>query len=232
MKINHKKIKIIIGTTIAIMLIAIGYYVYAKENTFTIEQEELKVSQGSTEESIEEKTKEETSKELKKEIEEKIIIHISGAVNKEGILELPENSRVADAIESAGGTKENACINEINLAEFLEDGIKIHIPTKEELELFGTVPKSLETENSSASANNQSIESSTSTYRKTENTKVNINKATQTEFESLPGIGPSTALKIIQYRNENGKFKAIDNIKEVSGIGENKYNKIKELINV
>ena len=62
------------------------------------------------------------------------------------------------------------------------------------------------------------------------NAKININKATQTQLETLPGIGPSTALKIINYRNENGNFKNVEDLKNVSGIGESKYKNIKDLI--
>ena len=64
------------------------------------------------------------------------------------------------------------------------------------------------------------------------NSRVNINNASQTELETLPGIGPSLALKIINYRNENGKFKVIDDIKNVSGIGENKYKELEKYITV
>ena len=77
-------------------------------------------------------------------------------------------------------------------------------------------------QNNSNTSNNQSKQLPT--------TKININTATQTQLETLPGIGPSTALKIINYRTENGKFKTIEQIQEVSGIGENKFNKIKEYI--
>ena len=62
--------------------------------------------------------------------------------------------------------------------------------------------------------------------------KININKATQTELETLPGVGPSLALKIINYRKENGKFNNIEELKNVSGVGENKYEQLKELIKV
>ena len=72
------------------------------------------------------------------------------------------------------------------------------------------------------------IEGDNKNFNKTQ--KVNINTASQTELETLPGIGTSTALKIIEYRKEKGKFKNIEDIKNVKGIGENKYNKIKDLI--
>ena len=84
-----------------------------------------------------------------------------------------------------------------------------------------------------ANINSINLESSTvTTNKQNRNSKVNINVATQSELESLPGIGPSTALKIVNYRKENGKFKTIDDIKQVSGIGDSKFNNIKNLIAV
>lgn len=153
-----------------------------------------------------------------------IIVHVAGAVQKEGIFELNENSRVADAIEKAGGLKPEADIGKINLAYKLEDGIKIFIPSKgEKIE-----------ENQSKDETEKYI---TKTEEKSHdiakvNPKVNINTASQTELETIPGIGPSTALKIIKYREENKKFKSIEEIKEVGGIGESKFNAIKERITV
>lgn len=74
------------------------------------------------------------------------------------------------------------------------------------------------------------IKESSSFNAQSNSQKVNINKATQTELETLPGIGPSIALKIINYRKENGKFKSIEDLKNVSGIGDNKFNQIKDYI--
>ena len=82
------------------------------------------------------------------------------------------------------------------------------------------------------SAKEQSNQETTSQNNNKTKTKININKATQEELEELPGIGPSTANKIIQHRKENGNFKSVENIKDVSGIGEAKYNSIKDLITV
>ena len=152
-----------------------------------------------------------------------------------------ENSRIADAIELAGGLKENADIEDINLAYVLEDGIKIYIPTKEEKNKNTTQEKQTteytskssstteQTQNSQASTTNANKNTNNTTNK---NEKVNINTATQTELETLPGIGPSTALKIINYRKENGKFKTIDDVKKVSGIGDSKFDKIKNFIKV
>ena len=175
--------------------------------------------------------------ELNEEKSKKIIVHISGAVKQEGVVELEENSRIANAIEKVGGLKENAEIREINLAYKLEDGMKIYIPTKEEIKNKESQEVNQENEhvyggtkeNSSQVSNLQKNSESKETIR---NKKVNINKASQEELDSLPGIGPSTADKILEYRKQNGNFKSIEDIKEVSGIGESKFEKIRDMITV
>ena len=209
---NLKQKKIILIILLAIALF-IYYYFYTKNNTEEINNENLEITNT---EKIDEEEKE----------EEKIIIHITGAVNKEGIVELETNSRIADAIEKAGGVKENADLKNINLATILEDGMKIHIPTIEETE----ANKNTEIENN----NFQAITETTDNLLNTEKTKekININTSNKEDLYTLPGIGPSIASKIINYRQENGKFKNIEELKEVSGIGEAKYEKIKDLITI
>lgn len=225
----NKKQKLIIGIISSILVFAICYYVYAQENQNLINLEQnLEVEENKIENQIgnnQEKTSNQT-----------IIVHVSGAVEKEGIVELAQNSRIADAIEKAGGVKENACMDEINLAYLLEDGMKIYIPTKEEQQVMKQKNNG-EEENyitkESGSKVESEIENQTSSgTQKNTTTKININTATQTELETLPGIGPSTASKIINYRKEKGKFKTIEEMKEVSGIGDSKYNQIKNLISV
>ena len=216
MHIQNKKI-IIIATITIITLIAI-YSIFIKNKDYIETTEEIDTLETETNNTKEEKTS-----------ENKIIIYITGAIKKEGVYELKENSRISDAIEIAGGLTENANIENINLAYTLEDGVKIHIPTKEESKnsqettYINKNTEGIETTN---------IEKSNSNLANTTKEKVNINTATQTQLETLPGIGPSTAQKIINYRKENGKYKTIEDIKKVSGIGESKYNKIKELIKV
>lgn len=246
-----QKQKIVIIIVITVIIAGVGYFAYATE---TEKQNETNLEIAKTEE------KEDDEKENKKESkEEKIIVHLSGAVEKEGIIELNENSRMADAIEKAGGLKENACIDEINLAYKLEDGMKIYIPTKEECKKqttsngteintgktnsggassnggtisTGTTNNGGKTSNGSTSITGATSNGGTSGNNMKKQGKVNINTASQTELETLPGIGPSTALKILNYRKEKGKFKKIEDIKEVSGIGDSKYNKIKDLITI
>lgn len=216
MKYINKKTKILLIILIAIMAIGISYYAYQneKESQNIIEQQNLE---------IEENKQEESSKETKK-----IIVHVSGAVQNEGVIELEENSRIADAIEKAGGFREDAYTKDVNLAYKLEDGMKIYIPTIEEKENEKTkviVESNIETENNNSSYSNASDGKNT-------NSKVNINTASKEELDTLPGIGPSTAEKIINYRKENGKFKSIEGIKDVSGIGDSKYENIKDMIEI
>ena len=128
---------------------------------------------------------------------------------------LDEGSRIVDAIDAAGGLTENADITKINLVYVLEDGMKINIPNKTE-------------------ENQEETETQIQNDYGKENkgNKVNINTAKQTELETLPGIGPSLALKIINYRKENGNFKNKEDIKNVNGIGDSKYENIKEFIEI
>lgn len=132
-----------------------------------------------------------------------------------------------------GGVREDAYVEDINLAYKLEDGMKIHIPTKQEKE---NEPKQegtneQKTEDYVTTSSGTSGEDKASSSSKTpKDAKVNINTATGTLLETLPGIGPSTANKIMTYRKEKGKFSKIEDIKEVSGIGEAKFNRIKDLI--
>lgn len=210
----NKKQKIILGILLAIVAGFICYYVYAKdENNSTLEVEEnLEVQ--------EEETEEETYSD------DVILVHVSGAVNNEGVVELKVNSRVSDAIEKAGGVKEDAYTDEINLAYKLEDGMKIHIPTKQEEQQTNT------TENIQVITTDSGVVEKEEQKEETKQKKVNINTALQAELETLSGIGTSTANKIIAYRKEKGTFKKIEDIKNVSGIGEAKFEKIKDYITV
>ena len=151
-----------------------------------------------------------------------IAVHITGEVKKQGLIYLKEGSRVADAIEKAGGETKNADLSQINLAYVLQDGQKIYVPNKnEKISQYIT----------GNSGNNDTEENNTSNSSK-EDSKVNINTANQSELDSLPGIGPSIAQKIIDYREENGNFKTIEELQNVKGIGDAKYEEIKDRVTV
>ena len=150
-----------------------------------------------------------------------IAVHITGEVKKQGLIYLKEGSRVADAIEKAGGETENADLSQINLAYVLQDGQKIYVPNKnEKISQYIT-----------GNSGNNGTEENNNINSK-EDKKVNINTANQSELDSLPGIGPSIAQKIIDYREENGNFKTIEELQNVKGIGDAKYEEIKDRVTV
>ncbi len=203
----NKKQKIIIIIFIIIMCTVIGYYIINKVEKYDYSELELI-------ENVEELANNNVENNIESE---KIVIHITGEVEEEGVIELEKGARIADAIEMAGGTTEEADLSKVNLAYSLSDGQKLNIPNVNEKEQEDIVKDE--------PGNNIIIEGN-----EEKEVKININKATQTEIETLPGIGPSTALKIINYRNEHGKFKNIEDIKNVSGIGDSKFENIKEYI--
>ena len=230
------KQKIIIGGILAAMVLFILIYFIANAGNLmgnnkeieTLEEEEGMLDieeinatiEGS--EGIEESNMQSFDKKELGETEEQsedVVVHITGEVNKPGIVILKNNSRIADAINSAGGATKNADLNQINLAYILEDGQKIYIPNKnEKIEEDEYI-----TDNSGNNEKNNSSK---------EGEKVNINEAMQTELEGLPGIGPSLASRIIEYREANGKFEKIEDLQNVKGIGNSKYNDIKDKVTV
>ncbi len=220
-KINKKGIIIFI---IIICIFAIyKFFTHDEYIEFNSKEETISINKNISRESNSNTEEIKTEEELK-DNDNKIIVYVTGAIKNIGVYELEENSRIADLIEKAGGLTEDANITNINLAYILQDGMKVHIPTnsedineiKDNTEIFIT--------NENESKENSKMSNSSS--------KININTATQTELETLPGIGVATALKIIDYRKENGKFNNIEDIKKVNGIGESKYSKIKDKIKV
>lgn len=153
-----------------------------------------------------------------------IAVHVIGAVPRPGLYEFAEGARVQDAIDAAGGLLTSANIDSINLAAFLEDGVQLTIPYKDgqapvaapnqeaPLELPGA------TEESNSAEENPDL--------------ININTASVEELDALPGIGPTIAQRIVDYRDANGPFQTIEDILNVSGVGPSTFENIKELITV
>ena len=155
------------------------------------------------------------------EVDEDVLVDIKGAVKKPGVYKLSKNSIVNDVIELAGGLKSSATTDDINLSKAIYNEMVIYISTKNELK-----------EKQSTTSN-----TSVNTEVKNDNicvnpNKVNINTASVDELTALNGVGEAKALKIIEYRNTNGSFKSIEDIKNVSGIGEAFYEKIKDNITI
>ncbi|WP_108669582.1 helix-hairpin-helix domain-containing protein [Peribacillus acanthi] len=150
------------------------------------------------------------------ETPEIIIVDVKGAVVNPGIYPSKDGERVHDIIQKAGGTVDNANINAINLAQKVEDQMVIYVP------LIGeeTIQSFVGTEQATSNVEEKSSE------------KVNLNMADEMNLQTLPGIGPSKAAAIVEYRNQNGGFKAVEELKNISGIGEKTFEKLKDLISV
>lgn len=200
MKDTDIKVKALIVVMAIIVITTIGLYIYK-----TSKEEEYMYY----EESIEanEITNEENVIQ-----EETITVHITGEIKYPGVVVLKNGDRIVDAIEAAGGETENADLDRVNLAYVLNDGDKIYIPNKNEEEEKGNI---ITTENEIGQEKKITI---------------NINTATLEELIKLPGIGEATANKIIEYRKQNGKFQNIEELKNVPGIGNSKYETLKEMI--
>lgn len=148
--------------------------------------------------------------------EGKIYVYVAGAVEKPGVVILNEGDRIFHAIDAAGGFSKDAAGERLNLAQIVEDGDKLYVPTFEELEAAENG------EGDGFIAEAAGLESS--------NGKININTASSSELQSISGIGAVTAGKIVSYREANGKFKTIEDIKNVSGIGNATFEKMKDEI--
>lgn len=148
----------------------------------------------------------------------KISIYISGAVNSPGVVELKSNERLMEGVKLCDGLTDEADTNRINLAMKVKDEGHYIIP-KEGEEI------ALNDSNENVESNNNDNNSGEG-----ESKKININSASKEELDTLPGVGEVTAQKILDYRDENKEFKSIDEIKNVKGIGENKFNDLKDYI--
>lgn len=233
--IKKNKIIYIFICIIIVILCVIILYFLDKKDASSEDYNYLEIS----EESINSNTTENNNTE----VQNNIYIHIMGEVKNPGVVIAKEGDRIKDIIEKAGGTTEKADLKNINLAYKVEDGQKINIPNIDENKNENVLQEKDDEKNKSTTNNTNNknaknvnhITKSSGTNvivdgnnndAESKSSKVNINTATQTELETLNGIGSSTASKIIKYRNEKGKFKKIEDIKNVSGIGEAKFKKI------
>ena len=234
MELDKKK-KIIIAVT-AVVLITILFIVYmlSENNNNQMEFEEL-ISENNSAEIKETDMKENNTTGAENIDQEditmgnamlengndnviKIYIHITGEVKKPGVVQLNLGDRIIDAIEKAGGETKQADLSQVNLAYKVEDGQKIYIPNKNE-KISEYIWSGNGDNNSDSNLNNK---------EQKEGNKVNINTASQSELDGLPGIGPALAQRIIDFREENGEFKSIEDIQNVKGIANSKLEDIKE----
>ena len=219
----RKKKEIIIVSIILILLIlTIFYWLNLKKNNKKVIKKDKEVVQ-------------KLEKKEEKEVEKSVKVDIKGEINNPGIYELNESMRVIDVIELAGGLTNNADTSVINLSKKLKDEMVIIIYSKYQVKIFEAtkakekvVEEKCIQENENALKNDACINDTNSKDTNTQS-KVNINTASLEELQTLPGVGESKAKSIIEYR-EKQKFKTIEDIKNVTGIGDSLFAKIKENI--
>ena len=210
-----------VGIVVVIIIVATIGIFFSKnldidENVNVVsesEQEKIQHVENNNDKLEEEKESNKNNKKVDQNIVKEVTIFISGEVNEPGVVTINSDKRLADAVNKLGGFTQDADLNKINLAMKIEDEKHYIIPK---------IGENIETSNDD---NNLDIKGE-------ENNLVNINEADIKELDSLPGVGEATATKIINHREENGKFKAIEEIKNVNGIGDKKYENIKDMITI
>ena len=141
-----------------------------------------------------------------------ITVYVTGAVNKPGLVKVPEGARAADAVNACGGLLPTADSEKVNMAQTLKDGQQLKVPEK------------------NPAVNGSQIERSNKSKSADIEEKVNINTADEKALDTLPGIGPAMAKRIIEYRETEGAFQSIEDIKKIRGIGDAKFAKLKDKI--
>lgn len=153
-----------------------------------------------------------------------VVVHVAGAVNDPGVYELPSGRRVADALTAAGGATADADADALNLAAPVIDGDRIAVPTVGEQS--PDPPVTIGSGHSHAA----SADEPTGDGPAGQSAPVDLNEASVSELESLPGIGPATAAAIVEHRTQNGPFATADDLMDVPGIGPAKLAAVRELV--
>ncbi len=184
-----------------------------------------------------------SAKEKESETNKEYFADVKGEVHNPGVYPFEEGDRVGKLIESAGGLTENADANQVNLAALAEDAMVIYVPAKGVVESGGDTaaspaggavdPNSTDSGNAAVNGATQDHNGSVATGGSApDESKVNLNTATKEELEAVNGIGPSLAGAILQYRSDNGRFNQMEDLKEVPGIGDKTYEKLKDFFYV
>lgn len=156
-----------------------------------------------------------------------IVVYVSGAVNNPGVVRIASDSRVDDALKAAGGPRGDADLVQINLAQRVEDGVQVHVPKVGENAAGASASPAPVSPQSTApstapppSPPSVTAPSGDSATEALSIEKISINSASQAELESIPGVGPVMAQRIIDWRTQNGAFRSVEELANVSGIGE------------
>ena len=197
-----KNKKYVFSILIVISLILIVVWYFFRQQLSTNDTQDIRL--------LENRKEQEQSTETLEESSKLFYVDVKGAVNKPGIYQIKESMRVWDVVQLAGGVKESAETKTVNFAAKVSDQMVIYIPIKGE----------------------ESIDSTQETAKDSKqlSDKINLNLASEAELQTLTGIGQKKAQEIVKYREENGGFKEIEEIKKISGIGEKTFEKLKESI--
>ena len=183
-----------------------------KDNVYIVSQSDIREKESVSDDIYNEKDKQDKENiKIENTNKKTITVFISGEVKNPGVVTIDSEKRLSDAVNELGGTTENADLNKVNLATKLKDESHYIIPK---------IGDNLESFNNETSENDN------------KNNLININDATIQELDTLPGVGEATANKIVNYREEKGKFNSIEEIKNVNGIGDKKYEELKNLISI
>lgn len=219
---RHRK-EIILGVIILIIIsiiIGLTIFYYQKNNKKEKKKEIVEVEE-TDDLKIKEKAKEEIEIEYK--------VDIKGAINVPGIYSMKSTSRVIDVINEAGGLTEIADTSVINLSKKIIDEMVIIIYTKDQVANFKKVKEEEKiVQDKCNQVDENSLKNDACIKTEEITTKVSINNSTKEQLMTLQGIGESKANDIIKYREENGPFNSIEDIKNVPGIGDNLFAQIKE----
>lgn len=200
-----RKIKFYLTGVLLSTLIVVCFCSCGKGTVHYVEEEAATSELTNTQQDV-------TEQEEAQDAVKTIYVYICGQIQNPGVYTLPEGSRVYDLFALAGGFTEEAATDYWNQARLLADGEMIYVPSKEEVK-------------------NRTFEDVQSN-KENKSDKVNINTASKEELMTLPGIGESKALAILAYRQENGPFASIEEIKQVDGIKEAVFSKIKVYIEI
>lgn len=148
----------------------------------------------------------------------KITVHVVGAVRHEGVYTLPEGSRAADGVAAAGGALGDAVLEAVNLARVLADGEQLLLPDEDTVDKAASAPTAAATAASTGGSGSSGSQ------------PIDLNSADEAQLDTLPGVGPSTAQKIVADREANGAFASVEDLGRVSGIGPKKLEQLRELV--
>ncbi|MDB8792187.1 helix-hairpin-helix domain-containing protein [Romboutsia sp. 1001216sp1] len=217
---KQKKVAIVILITVfSISATVINRGLKVRDNVYVVSKSEkeetknLKYDEQMDKDKILEKTA--NKNDINENKSKEIRIFISGEVKNPGVVTIENSKRLIDAIDLLEGFTEEADLNKINLAMTIEDEMHYIIPK---------IGEEINNNNENVTQNN--------TKSQEDNSKININIANVSDLDKLPGVGEATANKILNYREEKGQFKSIEEIKNVNGIGDKKYEDIKDMITI